>query len=55
MNIEELHYELERRWNKNSNNHRKYLTDLEKDQVLNTAIKEYVDIFFHGRNRRDTI
>jgi len=51
MSIEELHYEIERRWNKNSNNHRKYLTDLEKDQVLNTAINEYVDIFFNARNR----
>ena len=52
MQIELLHYELERRWNMNSNAHRKQMTDLEKDQLLNSAIHNYVEMFYSGTNPR---
>lgn len=50
MQVERLHYLLELQWNKLSNNQRTYLTDLEKDTYLNIAIKDYFEIFGHGRN-----
>lgn len=50
MQVEKLHYLLELKWNKLSNNHRKYLTDLEKDTFLNLAIRDFFEIFGHGRN-----
>jgi hypothetical protein len=53
MLIEEMHYELERRWNMNSNNNRKSLTDLEKDRALNVAIGEYTYIFATGKNPKN--
>lgn len=53
MSIEELHYEFKRRWDKQANNHRKGFTDLEVDQVLNSAINEYVYIYGTGRNPKN--
>lgn len=50
MQVERLHYLLELQWNKLSNNQRTYLTDLEKDTYLNIAIRDYFEIFAHGRN-----
>lgn len=50
MQVERLHNLLELKWNKLSNNHRTYLTDLEKDTFLNIAIRDYFEIFGHGRN-----
>lgn len=50
MTTEELHYEFRRRWDKNSNQHRRYLTDLEVDQLLNNVSSDYVDLFGTGRN-----
>jgi len=50
MTTEELHYEFRRRWDKNYNQHRRYLTDLEVDQLLNNVSSDYVDIFATGRN-----
>lgn len=50
MTIEELHFEFRRRWDKNSNNHRRYLTDLEVDQLYNNVISDYVDMFGTGKN-----
>lgn len=49
MQVERLHYLLELKWNKLSNSQRTYLTDLEKDTVLNLAIRDYFEIFGHGR------
>jgi len=37
ISIDFLHFKLEQGYNKLSNNHQKYLTDVEKDEVLNTA------------------
>lgn len=53
INIDFLHFKLEQGYNKLSNNHQKYLTDVEKDEVLNTAIFEYLEIFIHGRNPKN--
>lgn len=53
INIDFLHFKLEQGYNKLSNNHQKYLTDVEKDEVLNTAIFEYLEIFIHGRNAKN--
>lgn len=52
MQIELLHHKLEQVWNKLSNNHVKYLTDIDKDEVLNAAIFEYVEMFSNGKNLR---
>ncbi len=52
MQIELLHYKLEQVWNKLSNNHRIYLTDVEKDEILNATIFEYVEMFSNGKNLR---
>lgn len=52
MQIEKLHYLLELEWNKNSNAHRKGLTDLEKDMILNMSIFDYVEMFLHGINSK---
>jgi len=53
ISIDFLHFKLEQGYNKLSNNHQKYLTDVEKDEVLNTAIFEYLEIFIHGRNPKN--
>lgn len=53
MIIEELHKELERKWYLNGNNYRPGLTDLQKDQVLNESIFDYVEYFRHGRNPKE--
>lgn len=53
ITIDFLHFKLEQSYNKLSNNHQKYLTDVEKDEVLNTAIFEYLEIFIHGRNPKN--
>ncbi len=53
MTTEELHYEFRRRWDKNSNQHRRYLTDVEVDQLLNNVSSDYVDIFATGKNPRN--
>jgi len=53
IDIDFLHFKLEQSYNKLSNNHQKYLTDVEKDEVLNTAIFEYLEIFIHGRNPKN--
>lgn len=50
MTTEGLHYEFRRRWDKNSNQHQRYLTDLEVDQLFNNVISDYVDLFATGRN-----
>lgn len=50
MTTEELHFEFRRRWDKNSNNHRRYLTDLEVDQLYNNVSSDFVDLFATGRN-----
>jgi len=50
MTTEGLHYEFRRRWDKNANNHRRYLTDLEVDQLFNNVASDYVDLFATGRN-----
>ena len=50
MVIELLHKELERKWYLNGNNYRPGLTPLQKDQVLNESIFDYVEYFLHGRN-----
>lgn len=50
MTTEELHYEFRRRWNKNTNAHRRSLTDLELDQLYNNVVSDYVDIFATGKN-----
>jgi hypothetical protein len=52
MQIELLHYKLEREWDKLSNKHRRYLTPLEKDEILNMSIDDYFDLFAHGRNEK---
>jgi len=51
MRVEDLHLKLDLEWNRQSNNHRKYLTDPEKDEILNKAIFEYVEMFLHGENK----
>lgn len=53
MTTEELHYEFRRRWDKNSNQHKRYLTDVEVDQLLNNVSSDYVDIFATGRNPKN--
>lgn len=50
MTTEELHFEFKRRWDKNSNQHRRYLTDVEIDQLYNNVSSDYVDLFATGRN-----
>lgn len=51
--VERAHHLLEIEWNKLSNNHRKYLTDVEKDDVLNIAVFDYVELFAHGNNPKE--
>lgn len=53
MTTEELHYEFRRRWDKNSNQHRRYLTDVEVDQLFNNVSSDYVDIFATGKNPKN--
>lgn len=50
MKLERIHWRLEQEWNKNSNNHRRYLSDLEKDEIINSSIFDYVEMFLHGHN-----
>lgn len=50
MKLERFHWKIEQEWNKNSNNHRRYLSDVEKDELINSSIFDYVEIFAHGHN-----
>lgn len=53
MTTEELHFEFKRRWDKNSNNNRRGLTDLEVDQLFNNVSSDYVDLFATGKNPKN--
>jgi len=53
MIVEQLHKELERKWYLNGNNYRPGLTDLQRDQVLNESVFDYVEYFLHGRNPKE--
>lgn len=48
MTVAELHHTLKTRFNKLSNNHRRYLTDVEVDEALNEGVRLYVDKYTHG-------
>lgn len=50
MQVEELHYRIRFEWDKLGNAHRRYLSDLELDQVINSSVFDYVEIFYHGKN-----
>lgn len=52
MTIQELHFQFKFLIDKVSNNHVRSLTDLDIDTILNRAIYEYVEMFFHGRNNK---
>ena len=46
INIDFLHFKLEQGYNKLSNNHQKYLTDVEKDEVLNIPVAHHDGNYF---------
>lgn len=50
MQLERFHWLIEQEWNMNSNSHRRYLTDLEKDELINQSVFDYIEIFAHGHN-----
>lgn len=48
--IRELHYEFKLQYNKLDSNHKKDLSPLEIDSLLNYAQWEYIEIFYSGEN-----
>lgn len=53
IKVEELHSKFEMAYNRQSNNQRRYLNDVEKDELLNYAIFEYVELFTTGINKNN--
>ena len=52
MIIEQMHFELKRRAERNYTNFWKGLSDPEADAILNSAINDYVEMFCYGRNNK---
>ena len=52
MIVEELHYNIKRKWDELSNNVYREPTDIEIDKVINTAIFYYVEMFLNGNNKK---
>ena len=53
LKVEELHSKFEMAYNRQANNQRRYLNDVEKDELLNYAIFEYVELFTTGVNKNN--
>lgn len=53
IKVEELHSKFEMAYNRQSNNQRRYLNDVEKDELLNYAVFEYVELFTTGVNKNN--
>lgn len=50
MVIEQMHFELKRRSQRNYTNFWKGMSSAEADSILNSAINDYVEMFCYGRN-----
>ena len=53
IKVEELHSKFEMAYNRQANNQRRYLNDVEKDELLNYAVFEYVELFTTGVNKNN--
>lgn len=53
IKVEELHSKFEMAYNRQANNQRRYLNDVEKDELLNYAVFEYVELFTTGINKNN--
>lgn len=53
IRIEDLHLKFKLAYDRLANNLRKYLTDVEIDELLNHAILEYVELFTTGQNKNN--
>ena len=53
INVEQLHYKFKVAYNRLSNSYRKSFSDVEIDEILNTAVFEYVELFYNGSNKNN--
>ena len=53
IQVEQLHYKFKVAYNRLSNSYRKSFSDVEIDEILNTAVFEYVELFYNGSNKNN--